>query len=288
MFAKCFIGTLFSILFFVSNSSFGAIPKRNSAEENLHYIDTGRVDGTPVLLIHAFPLNQQMWTDQVEFLKNNYRVITFDVRGLGKSELAGPYTLEFVVDDVINLLDKLQIKKVVVCGLSMGGFVALRVIQRNPERIMGLILADTKSEPDTDSSKLKRYEAIKTINQKGLPFYADFFLQPAIAQSAQEGRSKVLARAISIAESNSPNGVSAAALALISRTDTSGDLGKINVPTLILQGEYDAVIPLAAARSLHEKIKNSTFYLIPNAGHLSNLENPTVFNEQLHLFLKNF
>lgn len=252
------------------------------------FIDTGNRNGTPVLLIHAFPLNQQMWSEQVEFLKDTHRVITFEIRGLGKSELTGPYTLEFIVDDVISLLYKLKIDKAVIGGLSMGGFVALRAIQRNPERFMGLILADTKSEPDSDNSKLKRYEAIKTINQKGLPYYAKFFIQPAIAQTSQVERSIVLARALKIAESNSPNGVSAVALALISRTDTTADLGKINVPTLILQGEFDTVIPMSAAKSLNDKIPNSQLFLIPNAGHLSNLENPAAFNELIAKFLKQF
>jgi 3-oxoadipate enol-lactonase len=281
MFAKWFIVSFLSILLFANCSSL-------EAKVNLNYSDIGKKDGVPVLFIHAFPLNQQMWTGQIEFLKNNYRVITFDIRGLGRSELTGPYTMEFIVDDVVNLLDELKIKKAVVCGLSMGGYVALRAIQRNPERFMGLILADTKSEPDADTSKLGRYQAIKTINEKGLSFYANSFLQTAIAKNTQEERSKVLARALSMAESNTANGVSAAALALISRTDTSSDLIKINVPTLILQGEFDTVIPMAAAKSLHEKISKSVFYVIPNAGHLSNLENPSAFNEQLSSFLKSF
>lgn len=286
MFAKYFMTSFLSIFVLSSVSSLEAKPL--ISESGLSYTDSGKQDGTPVLFIHAFPLNQQMWADQVEALKNNFRVITFDVRGLGKSELTGPYTLEFIVDDVINLLDKLKIKKVVVCGLSMGGYVALRAIQRNPDRFMGLVLADTKSEPDTDASKLGRYNAIKTINEKGLSFYANSFLQSSIAQTTQEDRSKILAKAMSMAESNSPNAVSAAALALISRTDTSADLAKINVPTLILQGEFDSVIPMAAAKSLNEKIKNSVLAVIPNAGHLSNLENPAAFNEQLLVFLKNF
>src|SRR5687768_11086335 len=103
-----------------------ALPAANAAPKtkekvNLSYFETGNPNGIPVVFIHAFPLNKSMWDDQVEVLKKTARVIAFDIRGLGKNESSEPYTLEFVVDDLISLLDQLKIDKAVICGLSMGG-----------------------------------------------------------------------------------------------------------------------------------------------------------------------
>src|SRR5665647_1559648 len=88
-----------------------AIPAKTYAANDLNFVDTGKRDGPAIVFVHAFPMNQDMWSEQVEFLKSTTRVITFDIRGLGKSKLNGPYTLEFIVDDLINLLDQLKIEK---------------------------------------------------------------------------------------------------------------------------------------------------------------------------------
>jgi 3-oxoadipate enol-lactonase len=140
--------------------------------------------------------------------------------------------LEFVVDDLIILLDQLKIEKTVVCGLSMGGFVALRAVERNPDRFTGLVLADTKSEPDSDKSKIGRYQALKTIQGLGLPVFADSFAKQGTSPSTQTERPQVFARAKHMMESNSAAGVSAAVLALTSRTDTTNGLDGIRIPTL--------------------------------------------------------
>lgn len=266
---------LTSVLAFSQNSTAG-----------LNYISTGNPAGIPVVFVHAFPLNQSMWSEQVEAVKDIAHVITFDIRGFGKSSLDAPYTLEFIVDDLIGLLDQLKIPKAVVCGLSMGGFVALRAIERNPERFMGAVLADTKSEPDSDSSKLGRYKALKTIEQSGVEKFIDEFLRSSIAPDNRTKNSKIFDQASTIARSNPTAGISAGLLALTSRTDTSAGLNGIRVPVLIMQGEMDTVIPIASAKSLHEKISSSEFFIIPKAGHLSNLENPEAFNERLIQFLK--
>lgn len=248
----------------------------------MNYRESGNKQGIPIIFIHAFPLSQAMWDDQVIYLQKIARTITFDIRGLGKNEDTTPYTLEFVVDDLISLLDQLKIEKAVVCGLSMGGYVVLRAIQRNPERFLGMVLADTKSGPDTDKSKLSRYEAIKTIQEKGLSTYIDNFLKSSMADDVA---SRVFERTKKLAQLSNPRGVTCALLALISRTDTTPGLKDIQIPTLILQGELDTTIPMAEAKSLHEQIKGSSFFIIPRAAHLSNLENPEEFNAKLISFL---
>lgn len=251
----------------------------------LSYTDTGIPNGPPLVLIHAFPLNKDMWRSQLDTLSKIARVITFDIRGLGSSKFKGHYTLEFIVDDLFFLLDKLKIQKAVIGGLSMGGFVALRAIERNPDRFVGLVLANTKSEPDSDKSKLGRYQALKTIREQGLSIFAESFLKASLAPSILKEKPNIFENTKRIADSNTPEGVSAAILALTSRTDTTHGLSNVHVPTLILQGELDTIIPLETAQSLNEKIKGSKLFLIPKAGHFSNLENPDAFNTHLKKFL---
>ena len=250
-----------------------------------HFTDTGNPQGPSVVFVHAFPMSEKMWDDQVSALKKDYRILTFDVRGFGRSELRHPYTLEFVVDDLISMIDHLKIEKTVLCGLSMGGYVALRAVQRNPNRFHALVLADTTSEPDSDSAKLGRYKAIQTIEEKGLATFVDEFIAKSLAPHADQKKSPAFARAHEIAMANNPAALEAGLLALISRTDTSADLGKIKIPTLILHGDQDSVIPLSAATALNQKIPGSKIFVITQAGHLSNLDNPQEFNAKLIEFL---
>lgn len=256
---------------------------KTASSAHLSFTNTGKSTGIPVVLIHAFPMNKTMWDDQIKALEEEFRVITFDIRGLGQSKSHYPYTMEFIVDDLIELLDQLKIQKAVIGGLSMGGYIAQRAYQRNPERVSALILANTKSEADNDEGKLARYKAIKTIDEKGLPIFLESFLKNAMAPDASL---IAVDRATNIAKSNSPEAVCAATLALMSRTDTTAQLKNISVPTLIVHGEKDAVIPMTAAQNMHVQIKNSKLVVIPNAGHFSNLENPEAFNQHLLGFLK--
>lgn len=252
---------------------------------DLNFVDTGNRNGIPIVFVHAFPLNQAMWNEQVKALKGAYRVVTFDIRGFGKSESTHPYTLEFVVDDLIDLLDKLKINKTVICGLSMGGFVALRALERNPNRFLAAILADTKSEADSDKSKIGRYEALREIQTSGLSTFVDNFIKRSAAPDTQTHNPALFECMIRLAMSNTAVGVQAGLLALTSRTDTTQALEKISVPTLVIQGEYDSVISKDSAKALTEKIKGSEFYLVPGAGHLSNLDNAPAFNARVLDFL---
>lgn len=250
---------------------------------HLSFTNTGLPDGAPVVLIHAFPLHKGMWDEQVKVLEKYARVITFDIRGLGQSNSHYPYTLEFIVDDLMALLDQLKIEKAIIGGLSMGGYVAQRAYQRNPEKFKALILANTKSEADNDDGKMARYKAIKAIDEKGLSEFADNFVKSSMSPDVSL---IALDKAKGIAKSNTAQGVCAALLALMSRTDTTANLKNISVPTLIIHGEKDTVVPLSAAQSMHQQIKNSKLATIPGAGHLSNLENPDAFNQHLVGFVR--
>src|ERR1041385_1473418 len=153
----------------------------------LHYVDTGKSPGIAVLFIHGFPFNHTMWQAQIELLKPHFRVIAYDGRGHGQSEIGdGQYMLEFLVDDLVGLLDHLKLDQAVLCGLSMGGYIALRAIERHPERVRALILCDTRSEADSNEAKLKRSAGIRTVKKEGVPAFAENFLKALFAPESFE------------------------------------------------------------------------------------------------------
>jgi 3-oxoadipate enol-lactonase len=255
-------------------------------DTTLDHTETGPADGPPVVLIHGFPFSQEMWTPQIGVLSPQFRVIAYDVRGHGKSPPGdGQYTLEFFVDDLIGLLDHLKIDRAILCGLSMGGYIALRAVERNPERVRALVLCDTRSEADSNEARIKRAGAIKTVKQQGVPAYAEGFVKAVFAPESFTTKPDAVGKIKQIIQANSALGICGTLLALAARTDTTAALPKIRVPTLILVGDQDTLTPPTAAEAMREKIPQSKMYVIPHAAHMSNLENPQQFNAHLLDFL---
>ncbi len=251
----------------------------------LYYIDVGQTSGPPIVLIHGFPLSHEMWANQIEVLKKVNRVVACDLRGQGRSEVGdGQFTLEFLVDDLIALLDHLKIDRTILCGLSMGGYVSLRAVVRNTERVSGMVLCDTKPEADSNETKLARGAAIKAIKKNGLDVYAQAFLKGALSPSSLRDLTLVETMA-KIIRQNKVLGLCGTLLALAGRTDTTSFLPKIAVPTLILVGEQDTIAPPEHSRRMQSLIPNSELHIIPQAGHMTNMENPTTFNTHLLNFL---
>lgn len=255
---------------------------------NLYYNDIGSPE-SPIILIHGFPFSSEMWKGQIQTLqsyKKNLRVITYDLRGHGQSDVGdGQYTIELLVNDLIALLEYLKITKAILCGFSMGGYVALRAIEREPDRFSALILCDTMSTADSNEAKIKRATSIELIKREGIAPYGAPFLKAVFAPQTFDTNLGIIEELRRIILSNSPLGICGALLAMAGRTDSSEALAKIGVPTLILAGEHDAVTPPTVAKSMHDRIPNSELYLISDAGHMSNLENPVMFNEHLAKFL---
>jgi pimeloyl-ACP methyl ester carboxylesterase len=226
-----------------------------------------------------------MWQSQIQALKQGYRVVAYDLRGQGRTETGdGQFTVEFLVDDLIALLDALKINCAVLCGLSMGGYVALRTAERHRDRVDGLVLCDTKSEADTNEGKLARAGSIKAIKEDGVREFAKSFLCGALSPSGLSNRNLVSV-AMKIISRNQPLGLCGTLLALACRTDTSGFLPTIKVPTLIVVGEADKITPVECSSRMHSAIQGSELQLIHDAGHFSNMENSIQFNEKLADFL---
>jgi 3-oxoadipate enol-lactonase len=183
-------------------------------------------------------------------------------------------------------MEHLHIQKAVIVGLSMGGYIALRAVEKKPNVFIGLVLCDTKSEPDGNEAKIKRFQSMKDIKSNGLTNeFVDGYLKNVFTPKSLESNSEAVKMIRNTIKTTSSMGIAANFLALAARTDTTESLSKIKIPTLILVGENDTVTPPANSRAMHEKIKDSLLTIIPDAAHMSNLENPSAFNEQLIQFL---
>lgn len=248
----------------------------------LHIIESGSRDALPLVFLHAFPLHSAMWDAQRAAVGESARCIAFDVRGLGQSRPADhAFMLEHIVDDLLAVLDALSVQRAVLCGLSMGGYVALRAVERAPERVSGLLLADTQASSDKDAAKLARAEGLRALLSGGLARYADAQLERLLSARTRKSQPQLIAALKQMITEGNAHGVAASLVALATRTDVTASLPRIAVPTRVIVGQDDAVTPESAARALSEAIPGADLHVLPGAGHLSNLEAPDAFNKLL-------
>jgi 3-oxoadipate enol-lactonase len=250
------------------------------------YDDLG--DGhDPIIFIHGFPFDKSTWEPQMEFLKNSHRVIAYDIRGFGKSiDADNSYSINALADDLIKLMDVLKISKASICGLSMGGYIALNAIKRFPGRFSALILADTQCMADTFEAREGRYKTIEEIKSEGIKGFGEGFIKKAFYKESFETRKEVVEKTKRVVLSNTSKAITDGLTALAERIETCSSLHNISVPTLILCGKEDELTPVEKSEYMHKEINNSELKIIEKAGHLSNLEQPDVFNKHLKEFLK--
>jgi pimeloyl-ACP methyl ester carboxylesterase len=252
----------------------------------IEYEVSGPRAGLPVVFVHGFPFDRHMWKPQLDALKDRYYAVTYDIRGFGASDAGdGQYSVEYFVDDLIGLLDHLKIPKAVVAGLSMGGYIALRAIERHPDRFRGAVLADTRSEPDTNEGKVKRATQARSVKKEGMKKFADGFLSAAFHPETPERLPDVVRTIRAVVEKTSPVAAAGTLIALAARTDTTPSLFAMKIPALILVGQNDSITPPAASSAMKEKIPGAELHILPGAGHLSNLESSEEFNRRLLHFL---
>lgn len=267
---------------------------RNSGKEikitvkdlTICYNDEGPDQSPVIIFIHGFPFNRSMWHLQTEALKENYRVIAYDIRGFGNSDAGDEdFSIELFVYDLLNLMDALKIGKAMLCGLSMGGYIALNAIVRFPERFSALILCDTHCIADSPEAKETRLKNIENIREKGIEKYAGETLKKLFAEESFKTNTEGIAAVEEMILKTNIQSLYLTLHGLSERKETCSSLPEINVPVLILVGKEDIITPPDAARFMHGKIKHSVLHIIDRAGHVSNIENPGEFNDQLISFV---
>jgi 3-oxoadipate enol-lactonase len=249
------------------------------------YDDTGGA-GAAVVLLHGFPFDRSMWEGQAEALGGEFRVVAPDLRGLGETPLGvDGVSIEGMAEDVAALLDELSLGRVVLGGLSMGGYVAFEFFRKFPERVRGLVLADTRPQADTEEGRRSREENAQRALKEGTAPIVETMLPKLLSAGTRARGGEVLERVRAMMLGTSPEGAAAALRAMAARRDQTDLLPSINVPTLIVVGSEDAITPPSDAEAMREKIEGSRLVVIEGAGHLSNVERPEEFNRALAEFL---
>ncbi|MGH3712988.1 MAG: alpha/beta fold hydrolase [Micromonosporaceae bacterium] len=248
--------------------------------------------GVPLVLLHAFPLSSEMWAAQRGGLSRESDVITPDQRGFGES--AGPEAFDGVpadlneaVDDLVRLLDQQELPQVVLGGLSMGGYVALAFARRYPDRLLGLLLANTKASADAPVAAANRLRIADAVEQAGDSELLLTEVYPKLLAEGTDERNPQLAESVAAMVSAAPPGAVAwAQRAMAARTEAYDVLTRLAVPVLVVAGDADALMPREEADAMVRAAPEAELVTLPGVGHLSALEAPREFNAAVSELLK--
>jgi len=259
----------------------------NVSGRTVRYLEAGI--GKPMLLLHAFPLNADMWRPQLERAPAGWRLIAPDFRGFGETSIdSDDVGVDDYAGDILMLMDDLALERPVIGGLSFGGYVAFALFRRAPERIGGLVLADTRSTADTEDGLRARRTLLEAVRREGVAIVPDRQIPKVLGATTRRERPEVVAEVRRVIGSNGAAGIEAAIVALMRRPDSTADLNRITVPTLIIVGEEDEITPIADADAMHRAIGGSSLVALPRAGHLSNLEAPDAFSTTISEWVASF
>ncbi len=239
-----------------------------------------------IIFLHGFPFNKNMWREQLRALPEDVTGIALDIRGHGLSTSGhGFFSIDVFAKDMRVLMEKLRIEKAIICGVSMGGYIALRAHQLFPEKIAGLILVDTHSKADSNEGKQKRFNSIQAILNHGRRPFSIGFVENVFSQQSIQEKPEAVEYIKSAIRRNSVRSMCSTLLALAARTDTSDTLKDIKVPTLLVRGSEDRITSAEDMQELNTTIPDAKFIELSGCGHLPNLEAPDTFNRAINEFL---
>jgi 3-oxoadipate enol-lactonase len=252
---------------------------------SIAYDDAG--EGIPVLCIHGYPLNRQIWQAQWEGFANIARVVAPDLRNHGDSTVRSEgahrptvHSMDLLADDLAHMLDALKISQpVVINGLSMGGYVAFAFLRHYPQRVRGLILTATRARPDSDVEKENRLKAIRLAQAQGVGPIVDGMIHRLVSPTTESEKPGLVEKIREIMISSSLEGITGDLNGMMDRPDARPMLSKIRVPVLIFQGRDDQIIPIDEAQAMNELVPESRLEFIQDAGHLPNMEQPEMYNQ---------
>ena len=246
-----------------------------------NYTDTG--EGPPVLCVHGFPLSSTLWEPLVEALQDDYRVIVPDLRGYGQNEPDMELSMRRFAEDLAALLDELDVTEpVVMVGLSMGGYILFEMVRRFPERVRALVLVDTRPQADDEKGKQGRAQTAQRVLDEGSHVVADDMVNKLFASQTGDALRQ---RWYGIMNAVDPESVAGALHAMAQRPDSTPTLAEIDVPTLIVVGKEDVITPPSDARAMADAIEGAELVTVPNAGHMTPVEQPDAFNQAVREFL---
>lgn len=252
----------------------------------MHVIDEGQ--GQPLVFLHGFPLDHAMWQHQLHAFRTSHRVLIPDQRGFGRTPLGDrPATISQFATDVAGLLEAAGVSiPIVLCGLSMGGYVALAFAQRYPHLLRGLILCDSRAACDTPENAAHRLKLAERVLTEGPTVVAEAMLPRLFSPTTVERQPHVVDAMRNVILACSPQGIAHGLRALASRPDATTWLPEIRTSTLLIVGEQDIISPPAEMQGMAAALPHGRCVVIPQAGHMAPLEQPAAVNAALHEFLE--
>ncbi len=245
--------------------------------------------GRPTLLcIHGFPLDHTLWDPQVAGLGAVADVLAPDLRGFGNDQRALPeaMTMEAYAADLKALLDERGVDRVVLCGLSLGGYVAMAFLEQWPERVAGLILCNTRANADTPEGQVARRATAQNAFEKGVDVIARAMVPTLLSEHSKREHPGLMASMKAMIARQRPEAVAAAALGMSERPDRHHVLRSCTVPALVITGSHDALMPLPTSQAMADALPNGRLVILEQTGHLSNLEATEAFNGTVREFVE--
>lgn len=243
--------------------------------------------GRTILFLHGFPFNRQLWREQLRAVPDGWRGVAMDLRGFGDSAgSADPqYTMDMFADDAAALLTHLRVRRAVICGLSMGGYIAFAMQRRYPSMLGGLVLADTRATADSETERNNRLQLAQRVQAEGAGVLVEGMLPKLFAPATPYQKPQMVEWVRAMMAATSPGTLARALAGMAARPNSEPSLRDVTVPTLVIVGADDAITDRGQAQLMARAIRGSQIEVIPEAGHLSNLEAPDIFNRAVSRFL---
>jgi len=238
-------------------------------------------EGTPVVFLHGYPLDHTVWNPLVPRLEANAHLILPDLRGFGQSPVTDEaYTMRLMAEDVVSLLDLLKIDKAIIVGQSMGGYIAMNFAHAYPNRLAGLGLISTQAAADTPEHRQGRYNTVEMVTKKGIKSVADAMLPKLVVKP--EFREQVHA----IMMQANVKGVAGALKGMAERPDATEWLSGIQVPSVVVVGREDAIVPAERAHTMTRLLPWSWLVEIPGTGHMPMMEAPEAVADAIRQLIR--
>ena len=241
-----------------------------------------------LVLLHAFPIGANLWEPQMRSVPQGWRLITPDLRGFGGSSELDSVSAVSIADyaaDVVDLLGELGVKRAVIGGCSMGGYAALALYQSAPELFDGLVLANTRAGADSPESRANRRNMLAIVDRSGASGVAREMMPKLLGKTTHESNSDAESFIRRLIKQQSPVAIRGGILRMMHRPDSTPLLAQVSVPTLVITGAEDEMIPVEESRRMASAIRGAKLVIVPGAGHLASLEQPDAFNAALNGFL---
>lgn len=243
--------------------------------------------GSPLLFVHGFPLNHQMWQAQIEFFKKKFLVIAPDLRGFGRSEVTrGTISMEQHADDLNSLLNELKVEEpVIFCGLSMGGYIAWEFWKKYPDRLRSLILCDTRANSDSQDGIHNRIKMVSLVLKHGPESIASSMIPNLISETTQQTQPEIVKLLTETIKSTDREGIAASQRGMVERNNFSEQITEIQIPTLFIVGSEDRLTPPDVMKTMCLQMPLARYIEIPDVGHMSTMEAPDSANLAIEEFI---